>query len=223
MNSILKANLMFCSASTKFLVRLYQLSRFKFRLTQAVLKYLNIAMLPGQKIHFQSQLDTQLLQNISTSWSSHLTDKPDLLRQLLCLLWSRSAFSLLLRSASVSGTWCVVTQATCEARLKRTPSLAELGTSWTAEILNPTVTSLALSPALNGPALATGPALSWDLGPGAWEPGTSCSANSQMSQSSLIGHQHPDTQKLSIEQLTISLVQQMSPSSTSHPDPRCKI
>ena len=32
----------------------------------------------------------------------------------------------------------------------------------------------------------------------------------RVSQSSLIGHQHPDTQKLSIEQLTISLVQQMS-------------
>ena len=55
MNSILKANLMFCSVSTKFLVRLYQLSRFKFRLTQAVLKYLNIAMLPGQKIHFHQR------------------------------------------------------------------------------------------------------------------------------------------------------------------------
>ena len=72
MNSILKANLMFCSVSTKFLVRLYQLSRFKFRLTQAVLKYLNIAMLPGQKIHFHQRAKstghtTQLLQNISTS------------------------------------------------------------------------------------------------------------------------------------------------------------
>ena len=48
-----------------------------------------------------------------------------------------------------------VTWATCEAELKRTPAL-ELGTSWTAEILNPTVRSLALSPALNGLAPAAG-------------------------------------------------------------------
>ena len=56
---------------------------------------------------------------------------------------------------SLTGGWSNVTWATCEAGLKRTPAL-ELGTSWTAEILNPTVRSLALSPALNGLAPAAG-------------------------------------------------------------------